>query len=185
MIGARARGRVAFPPRCAQNRPLAWAWPGLPPCRSRRLKPTSPASAAPAGALVRPGVGRAGLVGALVVAAGMACGCASDEHPRPLKPSDDLHDPNPSVRSKAVGEVARRSSLEDVPAVIELLDDEDAAVRMMAGRTLEEITGRDGGYLPYASPPELRAQVVAWRAWWAANGSALAAPRTVAPGARR
>jgi hypothetical protein len=111
--------------------------------------------------------------------------CASDPPPRPIHPAVDLHDPNPSIRSRAVGEVGRRASLEDVPAVIELLDDEDPAVRMLAGRTLRDLTGRDGGYLPYASPPELRAQVEAWRAWWATNGASLAAPRSVSPRGRR
>jgi hypothetical protein len=96
-----------------------------------------------------------------------------------------LHDPNPSIRCQAVTEVQRRSSLEDVPAVIELLDDEDATVRVMAGRTLTAITGQDSGYRAYAEPAELRAQVASWRAWWAAHGALLAPPRHLTPGARR
>lgn len=106
------------------------------------------------------------LLGALLGA--MLAGCASP--PRPIQPADDLASPNPSVRAQAVGEVARRGALEHVPAVIELLDDEDATVRLMAGRTLRALTGHDTGYRPYAAPDELRAQVEAWRAHWAAQG---------------
>lgn len=99
-------------------------------------------------------------------------GCSSP--PRPLRPAEDLASPNPSVRAQAAGEVARRGELEHLPAVIELLDDDDATVRLMAGRTLRTLTGHDTGYRPYASPDELRAQVALWRAWWAAQPPAPA-----------
>ncbi|MFM8981120.1 MAG: HEAT repeat domain-containing protein [Planctomycetia bacterium] len=105
--------------------------------------------------------------GALLALGGMLGACSSP--PRPIRPADDLASPNPSVRAQAAGEVARLGALEHLPAVIELLDDDDATVRLMAGRTLRALTGHDTGYRPYAPPDELRAQVEAWRAWWAAQ----------------
>lgn len=120
----------------------------------------------------------AALLGALLL------GCAADG-PRPLKPEFDLHDPNPSIRAQATAEVGRLGSVDQVPAVIELLDDEDPAVRVMAGRTLADLTGRRDTTRAYAPPDDLRRQVEAWRAWWATNGSTLRAPRSVAPRGRR
>jgi hypothetical protein len=96
----------------------------------------------------------------------LATGCANDR-PRPIKPSDDLFDPNPSRRVQAVTQVRRTGASEHVSTLIELLDDEDETVRLMAGTALRDLTGRDSGYLPYATPAERRLQVEAWRRWWA------------------
>ena len=109
-------------------------------------------------------------LGGVLALGGLLWACSSP--PRPIQPADDLASPNPSVRAQAAGEVARKGALEHVPAVIELLDDEDATVRLMAGRTLRALTGHDTGYRPYAPPDTLRAQVEAWRAWWAAQPQA-------------
>lgn len=112
---------------------------------------------------------------ALALAAVLVSACTSDS-PRPIRPVDDLHDPNPSVRSQAVSETARRSDDQLIPELIELLDDDDAAVRLTAGKTLRDLTGRDSGYRAYAEAPELRLQVENWRAWRAAQpGSAQSA----------
>lgn len=112
------------------------------------------------GRRVRPGCGTALLLALLALGA-----CSSP--PRPLRPAEDLASPNPSIRAQAAGEAARLGLDGLVPALIELLDDEDATVRLMAGRSLRLLTGHDTGYRPYASPDEQRAQVEAWRAWWA------------------
>ncbi len=116
---------------------------------------------------------------ALSLAVLLGSACAS-EGPRPIRPVDDLHDPNPSVRSQAVSEAARRGDDVLVPELIELLDDEDGAVRLVAGQALRDLTGRDSGYRAYAPPPELHRQVQDWRAWWASR-TGSAAP--VAPAA--
>ena len=110
--------------------------------------------------------------GALLAA--LAAGCANDR-PRPLEPSDDLFDPNPTRRVQAVAEVRRTGATDHVPTLIELLDDEDESVRLMAGTALRDLTGRDSGYRPYATPAERRLQVEEWRRWWAAQPAA--APR--------
>jgi len=106
-----------------------------------------------------------------VVLAAVAAGCANDR-PRPISPSDDLFDPNPARRVQAVSHVRRTGATDHVPTLIELLDDEDEGVRMLAGSTLVDLTGRDSGYRPYLDPGERRAQVEDWRRWWAARGAA-------------
>jgi HEAT repeat protein len=122
---------------------------------------------------------------ALVSLLGSAC---ASERPRPIQPADDLHDPNPSVRSQAASEVARRGDQRLIPELIELLDDEDGAVRLVAGQALRELTGRDSGYRAYAPEPELRRQVEDWRAWWASRPAsrapAAAPPAPLVPGSR-
>jgi hypothetical protein len=110
-------------------------------------------------------------------------GCANDR-PRPITPSDDLFDPNPTRRVQAVTEVRRLGASEHVPTLIELLDDEDETVRLLAGTTLEDLTGRDSGYVPYAPAAERRKQVEDWRRWWAER-KAAPAPSGGAGGSRR
>jgi HEAT repeat protein len=92
--------------------------------------------------------------------------CANDR-PRPIQPVHDLHDPSSTRRVQAVAEVRRLEAREHVPALIELLDDEDETVRLMAGTALKDLTGHDTGYRPHADAAERRRQVEEWRAWWA------------------
>lgn len=110
--------------------------------------------------------GSAAVMLALLVACGLFAGCGETSK-RLVRPTDDLVNPYSGVRMRAVGEVRRTGDLEHVPAVIELLDDEDPGVRMAAGSALVEVTGHDTGYEPWADAAELRAQVETWRAWWA------------------
>ena len=94
----------------------------------------------------------------------LAAACANDR-PRPLKPSEDLFDPNPSRRVQAVSEVRRTGGAEHVPALIEMLDDEDETVRLVAGAALTDLTGHRGPTPAYGSADERRRAVEAWRAW--------------------
>jgi len=96
----------------------------------------------------------------------LACGSSPK---RPIRPETDLVHPYGGVRTRAVLEVARQGDLARVPDLIELLDDEDPGVRAAAGTALEELTGHDTGYRAWAPPETLRAQVLTWRAWWAAR----------------
>lgn len=141
-------------------------------------QPTSPGRAPRHGR--RPVGGRlrsaALLLGVLLTA------CANDR-PRPIQPVEDLHDPSSTRRVQAVAEVRRLRSEEQVPALIEMLDDEDESVRLVAGATLKDLTGRDTGYRPYAGPEERRRQVEDWRAWWRSRARAPLAPPS--PGSPR
>jgi HEAT repeat protein len=99
----------------------------------------------------------------------LLAGACVDDRRRPLRPTEDIHDPNPTRRAQAVGELGRTATPDQVPLLIESLDDEDEAVRLAAGRALVDLTGHDTGYRAYAEPAELRRQVEAWRAWYAAS----------------
>lgn len=101
--------------------------------------------------------------------------CACGETARRALPVDDaLLDPYAGARMRAVAEVGRTGDLARVPALIEMLDDEDPGVRLAAGSTLRQLTGHDTGYEPWAVPAIRRAQVLAWRAWWDARSEAPA-----------
>ncbi len=78
----------------------------------------------------------------------------------------DLQDPYAGRRVTAIATVEARGDREQVPALIELLDDRDPGVRLAAYSALQDLTGRDTGYRPWADEAERRAAVLAWRAWW-------------------
>jgi len=71
---------------------------------------------------------------------------------------------NPSDRLAAIGDAARAgdSSPEALRPLVEQLDCEDAAVRLMAIATLERLTGETFGY-GHADPSILREQAI--RRW--------------------
>lgn len=127
--------------------------------------------------LGRPTLGRLGLL-ALGLLALSAC---APDRPRPLRPADDLRDVNPTRRVQAVAECVRTRDVTQVDRLIDLLDDDDPAVRLMAGQALTDLTGRATGYQAHATPAERRAQVEDWRAWWASPEGRAAAARASAP----
>ncbi len=100
-----------------------------------------------------------------VLVPGLLAGCASDAAPTVINPEDDLFHTNPSRRTAAVAVVEQNRQTEFVPMLIEMLDDPDPAVRMVAVGTLEELTGRTSEYRAYASANERRAHRDEWRAW--------------------
>jgi len=103
---------------------------------------------------------------ALLLLTGLLAACGETAR-RAVRPESDLAHPHAGVRMRAVGEARQAGGTEHVPAVIELLDDDDPGVRMAAGSALLELTGHDTGYEPWADPAERRRQGEAWRAWWA------------------
>lgn len=147
--------------------------------RSVRAEPEgmgrSPSSPSPAaGATLR----RLAIPLALLLSA-----CANDR-PRPLRPAEDLFDPNPGRRVQAVAEVRRLGAQEHVAALIEMLDDEDETVRLVAGTALRDLTGRAGPVPAYGTPQERRRAVEDWRRW-ASERPAPPAPPGAAAGSRR
>jgi hypothetical protein len=118
------------------------------------------------GALAPPGLAAvASLVGLAVLAAG--CGGTSR---RLVRVDRDLVAPGATERAQAVAVVGRQHDLSRVPDLIEMLDDPDPGVRLLAGATLRDLTGRDSGYEAWAPPEQRRAQVLDWRRWWSARG---------------
>ncbi len=112
-----------------------------------------------------PQEGGARAVLALLLVAGLLAACGETSR-RVIRPSEDLVHPYGGVKMRAVGEVRRTRDMEQVPALIELLDDDDPGVRLAAGSALVDLTGHDTGYEPWADPAERRIHVEAWRAWW-------------------
>jgi hypothetical protein len=106
-----------------------------------------------------------------------------------VSPATDLHHPSATRRLEAVAAVGTSRSTEHVPALIDLLEDEDVGVRMTASQTLTELTGRDTGYRPYGPAEERARQAAQWRAWWSArstsgSGGAAGGARATAGGTR-
>lgn len=113
-------------------------------------------------------------IGPLLALALAACG--SNPAPRALVLEEALTDPRPGVRTRAVATVGRQGDVRYVPDLIELLDDPDPGVRLSAGAVLEELTGRDTGYEPWADEPARRRQLADWRAWWASRSAPSGGP---------
>jgi hypothetical protein len=76
-----------------------------------------------------------------------------------------VKDPAPLVRARAVGLGRRQADSEVIPALVDRLSDSDAVVRLAAHEELRKRTGRDFGYVPWASPEERAGAVERWRAF--------------------
>jgi HEAT repeats len=87
-----------------------------------------------------------------------------------LAPHDfrKLQQPEPLVRARSVGQGGRVSDEQVVPALVARLGDEDPVVRLAANEELRKRTGRDFGYVPWASDAERADAIARWRAWLAA-----------------
>ncbi len=71
------------------------------------------------------------------------------------------------VRARTVGQSDRRTNATTVPMLVERLEDADPVVRLAAFEELRRRTGRDFGYVPWASVGERAAAVGRWRTWLA------------------
>ncbi len=71
---------------------------------------------------------------------------------------------NPASRLYAIHRAAATGDEAAVPALVESLDHDDPAVRMMAINALERLTGTRMGYDPYAGPVARRQAADAWAA---------------------
>ena len=117
---------------------------------------------------------------AVALAGGLVAACGSTD-PRPIRPEFDLHSSDASRRTQAVAQTNSTRDTSQVPALINLLDDDDAAARLAAGKALRDLTGHDTGYRAYAPPAERARQMEIWRAYWAAKNGNAAPARTSAP----
>ena len=72
---------------------------------------------------------------------------------------------DPKVRAQAAIEAGDKGDREAIPYLIELLDDQDEVVRMMAALSLRRITGGSMGYRVYDSYPDRQAAIQRWRQW--------------------
>ena len=96
-----------------------------------------------------------------VTTAGVLAGCSlapksfrAMEHPAAIK------------RARAVGYEETQPDWVAVPKLIEHLQDADPVVRMTSNDALKRRTGKDFGFVPWASPEERTPAVARWTAWW-------------------
>ncbi len=89
--------------------------------------------------------------------------------------------PDPSARLHAVVEAGRTGDKSKIPQIVNLLDSDDAAVRILSICVLERLTGDTLGY-DYAKPRSERMEAVrAWRARYPLTG---VSPESPASGAK-
>ena len=98
---------------------------------------------------------------ALVIAAAAGCG--------PSMPRG-FDSPEPAARMDAVVQAARTNDRSAVPKIVPLLESDDPATRLLAIRTLEQLTGQTLGY-DYAAPEAERGAAVERWNRYAAGGS--------------
>lgn len=96
-----------------------------------------------------------------VLLASVFCGCGGSLR----KPAglSDLEDPSPTVRIRAIKWACENEKKEAAPRLVELLLDEDAAVRFYAIKGLVCIAGTDNGYDYKASADQRVKSVERWR----------------------
>ncbi len=70
--------------------------------------------------------------------------------------------PNPAARLYAIQQAGNQRDQTAITPLIELLNSDDSAERLLCITALERITGQRLGYNPYARPAEREKQIQAW-----------------------
>lgn len=112
-----------------------------------------------------PGVKRLSLqaIGAPVLPAALAAciaGCAGEA---------SFDSPESAARLRAIQRAAAENDRSSIPRLIEMLDSDDPAVRILSIRTLESMTGQTLGYDPTAPSYERTPAVDRWQEWYASQ----------------
>lgn len=76
-----------------------------------------------------------------------------------------INHPAPLTRARAISLGYGKSDALVTPSLVSRLDDPDVVVRMAANEELKRRTGKDFGYVPWASSEERSASVGRWHAW--------------------
>ena len=93
-----------------------------------------------------------------------------------------VENPAPLVRARAVGLGRRQADSQLIPALVDRLSDSDPVVRLAAHEELRKRTGRDFGYVPWASPEERAGAIEQWKAFVGqGRGSPVRMARPPAP----
>ncbi|TVQ62619.1 MAG: hypothetical protein EA378_04625 [Phycisphaerales bacterium] len=103
----------------------------------------------------------------LAVWLGVPTGCGARVRPA-------FESPDPSSRLAAMVQAADRGDQRAVPRLIEALDSDDPAVRLVAIAALDRLTGQTHGYAAYAPERERQAAVDRWVAWHAGSDATSA-----------
>jgi len=78
---------------------------------------------------------------------------------------DMIQSPEPGSRVRAIIRAADRSDRVAIPLIIDRLDDEDEAVRVIAIMALKKLTGQDLGYRAFDPLGRRIEAVERWRRW--------------------
>jgi len=92
----------------------------------------------------------------LLMAVGMLSACA------PAASRGGMDSDNPAAKLYAIRDAGLSGDVRYVPRLVEELEHDDPAVRMMAINALQRLTGERLGYNPYASTAQRRPAVEAW-----------------------
>ena len=98
-----------------------------------------------------------------------AAGCFGPER---LTEEQKLNSSAGVERTQAVMAIGERNDRAKIPILINRLEDNDDAVRLAAINSLQKMTGKDFGYVPYDDERTRRAAVAKWREWWKKEGAA-------------
>ena len=82
------------------------------------------------------------------------------------KTFQNVTDPAPIVRARSVGLSQGLPESKVVPALLDRLEDKDPVVRLAAAEELRQGTGRNFGFVPWASETDRARAVTRWRDWW-------------------
>ncbi len=99
---------------------------------------------------------RVWLVALFITVAPLLTACA------PPASEGGLNSDNPASHLYAIRAAGERHDRAALPALVESLDSDDPAIRMMAISALERITGTRRGYDPYASAAQRQPAVEEW-----------------------
>lgn len=90
--------------------------------------------------------------------------------------------PDPNLRVRAIVEAAERGDESAIPELVQQLESIDPLSRLLAARTLRDLSGEDFGY-DYAAEPWARAPAVdRWAAWARRRAEAARTPGSPASG---
>ncbi len=84
---------------------------------------------------------------------------------RPRPPRTPLQDRDPIFVIPAIHESAQATRYRDVPRLIELLDSDDAAIRLHSIQALRDLTGQRFGYQFWDPPAARRPSIDRWKQW--------------------
>ena len=101
------------------------------------------------------------MIGTMAVGLVMLAGCAG-----PAARRGGFDSPDPASRLYAIARAGRQRQGSAIPDLIESLESDDPAVRMMAIVALERITGTRMGYNPYGPWIDRQAAADAWADAW-------------------
>jgi hypothetical protein len=105
----------------------------------------------------------------LVAIAGSQAGCSLG--PRNFR---NISHPAPMVRARAISLDFGQPDAAVLPSLVGRLDDPDVVVRLAAHEELKRRTGRDLGYVPWASPEERSVGLSRWHAWLTGKAANMA-----------